>query len=193
MSDDEVWRPVPGFENYEVSDLGRVRSKRRTHVRPHWLTGKPIEVAAGGRVLDGWVTKQSNGSPLAVLVTLRRDGRSFTDRVHRLVLLAFIGPSPDGTEGCHNDGNPLNNRLSNLRWDTHEANMLDAARHGTKKNPPVFRGERHHNATLTDNQVAAIRALPRRRGLLADLAREYGTSANTIGRIRAGLTRVPHH
>lgn len=50
--------------------------------------------------------------------------------VHVLVLEAFVGPRPDGMEGCHNDGDPSNNRLSNLRWDTPLANWSDRRKHG---------------------------------------------------------------
>lgn len=54
--------------------------------------------------------------------------------LHRLVLLAFVGdpPSPD-YEGCHRDGNRLNNCLTNLRWGTKEDNTADKIRHGTNK------------------------------------------------------------
>jgi len=34
-------------------------------------------------------------------------------------------------EGCHNNGDKDNNRLSNLRWDTPSSNSLDLVRHGT--------------------------------------------------------------
>jgi hypothetical protein len=33
-------------------------------------------------------------------------------------------------EGCHNDSNPANNHLSNLRWDTRSANRADTVRAG---------------------------------------------------------------
>jgi len=62
-------------------------------------------------------------------------------RVHRLVLEAFIGPAPKGTICCHNDGDPTNNRLENLRWDTHSSNTRDAIRHGTYV-PPGARYKR---------------------------------------------------
>ena len=48
--------------------------------------------------------------------------------VHRLVLLAFVGPCPVGMEGCHFDNDATNNRLSNLRWDTLSNNQKDRVR-----------------------------------------------------------------
>lgn len=54
--------------------------------------------------------------------------------LHRLVLEAFAGPFPAGMEGCHSDGNPLNNAASNLRWDTRSANQKDAVRQKTHGN-----------------------------------------------------------
>ncbi len=44
---------------------------------------------------------------------------------------AHVGACPDGQEVCHNDGNTLNNRLDNLRYDTRRANNLDTVLHGT--------------------------------------------------------------
>lgn len=111
-------------------------------------------------------------------------GRGNMRRVHRLVLEAFVGPAPAGTEGCHNDGNPQNNALSNLRWDTHAENMLDQVRHGTKAAPPTFRGETHPMTKLTAGDVLFIRAQPQRRGLLAEMSRRFGVSDITIKRIR---------
>jgi hypothetical protein len=49
---------------------------------------------------------------------------------HGLVLETFVGPRPVGQECLHDDGDPLNNHLSNLRWGTHAENMADRVRHG---------------------------------------------------------------
>jgi len=76
--------------------------------------------------------------------------------VHRLVLETFIGPCPDGMECCHYDGNPENNKLSNLRWDTHSNNQKDKVRHGRWKNP-TQKGEKHPRAKLTKKDVMWIR------------------------------------
>lgn len=52
-----------------------------------------------------------------------------TKKVHHLVLEAFHGPRPTGLHGCHNNGDPLDNRAGNLRWDTQSGNMRDFHRH----------------------------------------------------------------
>ncbi|MFB9286612.1 HNH endonuclease signature motif containing protein [Pseudoclavibacter helvolus] len=63
-------------------------------------------------------------------MSLSRDGRSKTFAVHRLVLLAFVGPAPDAAVTCHSDGDRTHNSLSNLRWDTQAANCADRLEHG---------------------------------------------------------------
>ncbi len=110
----ERWKPVVGFECFDVSDLGRVRSP-------------------SGRILTARIG--TGGYPM---VTLNINGRKGTRRVHRLVLESFIGPAPEGTFGCHADGSPENNRLSNLRWDTQANNLRDVVSHG-----------RHHSSNRT--------------------------------------------
>lgn len=46
--------------------------------------------------------------------------------IHTLMLLAWIGPKPEGMEVLHLDGNPANNRLENLKYGTHSENMATA-------------------------------------------------------------------
>lgn len=120
----EVWQPVPGFEGiYEVSDRGRVRSLDRIITR----SGIP-------RFIRGTSRRSRLDVDGRLKLELYRDGTVTVARVHRLVLEAFRGPQPDGMEGCHNDGNPTNNRLNNLRWDTQSENQRDSVRHGTHVN-----------------------------------------------------------
>lgn len=62
-------------------------------------------------------------------VNLDVEGTNQSRLVHQLVLEAFVGPKPDGCEGCHYpDHDKSNNRLENLRWDTHAENERDAYR-----------------------------------------------------------------
>jgi hypothetical protein len=123
LSPAERWAPIPGFDGYEASDLGRIRSVDRT-----------VETVRGPWRLKGRVLKPviEHTRPDYKRATVHL-GKSPTLRVATLVLLAFVGPAPEGTECCHNNGNSLDNRLSNLRWDTHGENILDQVRHGTNE------------------------------------------------------------
>lgn len=184
----EEWRQIPDFPYYEVSNLGRVRSIRRVHKRRHWKTGISMEVSCGGNLLEGWV-KRFGGRNVAKMVALRANNKTYEYRVHRLVLEAFVGSCPDGMEGCHNDGNPLNNEVSNLRWDTHQNNMDDQLRHGTKSVPPTHYGEAHPHAKMTDAEIAYVRSLKIEHGGIAKLARRYDVSHQTMRRILNGTAR----
>lgn len=113
----EQWRSIPGHGGaYEASDLGRVRSVDRRRV------GKDgVARHYRGRLLKQ--TMQECGGHLVVTLP---DSQWL---VHRIVLKTFVSECPPGLEGCHNDGDPSNNWLDNLRWDTHYSNMQDVQRH----------------------------------------------------------------
>lgn len=119
----ERWLPVVGWEGlYEVSDLGRIRSLSRTTVNKLGVTRR-----LHGRVLKPFENRDTGHSQLG----LHRDGVMTLVRVHLVVLEAFVGPRPDGLEACHGPTGGFDNRLANLRWDTHSANMRDRTRDGT--------------------------------------------------------------
>jgi hypothetical protein len=189
MADDhsdalEIWRPIGDFENYQVSSLGRVRQMGRTYSRkePRWNCGKDQSITIKPKILNGW-TRIHKGRPAVKFVALRKSGKTLTFRVHRLVLDAFSGPCPIGAEGCHNNGNALDNRIENLRWDTHKENIRDSIAHGTKTSPPVSLGESHHAVKVTDAQVAELRAAPYVPGLFTSYARKWGITATTVSRL----------
>lgn len=116
------WRDIPGYEGlYRVSRAGRIWSVPRVVSTSHGRY-RPIE----GRILKPLVTRQGY-----LRVALSKNGRRAHLFVHRLVALAFLGEPPAGTVVCHNDGNPQNNHVANLRWDTQSNNQLDAVYHGT--------------------------------------------------------------
>ena len=119
----EVWKPVYGYEGrYEVSDLASVRSVLRVDKRGYSHQPEILRPYTRG---DGYV-----------FASLRdQDGRRKKIGVHRLVLLSHSGPGDDGMECAHNDGNPGNNKLSNLRWATRSDNHLDKREHGTMHRP----------------------------------------------------------
>lgn len=114
------WRDIPGWEHYQASDQGEIKSLGRW--RPHnrhkghmmWWKEKVLKPG-----------KQESGH-LAVVLT----GQKLV-RVHRLVALAFLGPAPfTGAIVRHWDDDPSNNVPDNLRWGTQKENFQDAKRNG---------------------------------------------------------------
>jgi hypothetical protein len=163
----ESWRPVVGYEGvYEVSSCGRVR---RLNTDPRY---QPYRLLRPDRVWTGYLR-----------VTLSKNNKQRRYYVHRLVLGAFIGPSPEDAVACHNDGDRANNHLLNLRWDTRCANEADKAAHGTK-----LVGESTPWAKLTAEAVTAARARYAGGETSTALAREYGVAQVTIMRAIKGRT-----
>ena len=131
----ERWLPIDGYEGYyEVSDHGRVRSLDRTvqHSRYGALNRK------------GALLSTSPNSTGHYTVSLHRDGKASSRKVHRLVLEAFVGPCPDGMEACHWDDDKSNNSVSNLRWGTPSENVVDAVRNGVHRNSGKTHCRRGH-------------------------------------------------
>lgn len=160
-------RPILGFSRYLACEDGTIWS-----VKP-----------SGMRQMAAWISRRGYWQ-----VNLRDDSR--TNRrihceVHTLVLVAFKGARPSGMECCHNDGDSTNNRIGNLRWDTHKENIRDAVRHGTHRCLTGNSGW----SKLTAQQVADILRF-RQNSSRRHLARMFDVSAETIRKIFKGTYRV---
>jgi len=112
----EEWRPVFGYEaTYEVSNLGRIRSRRRQGTK-----GGLIKIYPGSR---GYAC-----------CSLRQYDVERSHDVHRFVALAFLGPKPPGREVRHLNGDRMDPRAANLAYGTRSENGLDKRHHGTDRN-----------------------------------------------------------
>jgi hypothetical protein len=148
---------IVGFDGYFVNDQGQLFSTRR----------------------GGWYQLAPQLDQDGYLhVVLRRDGRSHTVKVQRIVAAAFLGPTPAGMVICHRNGVRHDNRVSNLRFDTQRNNIADIKVHGTE-NPP--KGETNGMARLSESDVLQIRQLYRVEGLTAvEISRRFGMSGRQI-------------
>lgn len=166
MREKERWKFIPGFSHgYMVSDKGRVKSVARVLIRSN---GRPQKVRE--RILKQ--AFDEFGYPM-----VRIDGK--TIKVHRAVMLAFVGKRKVGFEIRHLDGDCKNNSLSNLAYGTAKENALDKYR--CRK-----------DGKIADTQKLTIRDANEIRLALAagykgvDLARIYGVSEQTICDIKHG-------
>lgn len=106
----EVWKPVPGYEQfYEVSNFGRVRSFSR-----------PVRKRRGNKVVlemqEGRILKPAVTHKGYFAVKLYDDTKSHMFPIHRLVLSTFV-PNPENLPQVnHKDENKQNNRVDNLEW-----------------------------------------------------------------------------
>lgn len=118
---EEIWKPVRGYEHYEVSNFGRVRkiSYLRTWrcSKIHYPQLQLYETDGCGRRRVGSGDK----------------GKSKKFFVHRLVAQAFV-PNPDNLPCVnHKDGDKTNFSVSNLEWCTHSQNEQHAYDTGLMK------------------------------------------------------------
>ena len=158
----EQWKPVNGYEGiYEVSSHGRVRSVDRTVTRSDGQVRR-----YKGKVLSAGLSKRG-GYPLVSLYT---QGKNQSHYVHSLVAETFIGSRPEGMEVCHNDGDPTNNHLDNLRYGTPSDNELDKVRHGTHYNAAKTHCPQGHEL-FSENIPPRIAKLGRRQCLACVRAR----------------------
>lgn len=112
----EVWKPIQGFENYYITNYGRV-----------WST-----------ISNRWLKPQLNqrGNHKRYYVSLGRNNKKL---VHRLVAEAFLPNPYNLPEIDHKDTNGLNNHVNNLRWCSHNENMVnELTQENVKKNTGYF-------------------------------------------------------
>ena len=97
---EEIWKIIKGFENYKVSNTGKVYSLSKNKVMKPWIINSGYQVIA---LVDRGISNR-------ILV-------------HRLVSLNFINNPLNKPQVNHIDGNKLNNNVANLEWTTASENI----------------------------------------------------------------------
>lgn len=114
----EKWKQIDVVPKYAVSTRGRVLS---------------LHHGRRGQILSSWTDK--DGYQHVQLQVNSDKNKRYS--IHRLVALTFLGMPPSKNhQVAHNDGNPSNNKLSNLRWATLSENQADRLIHGTSSRRP---------------------------------------------------------
>lgn len=151
-------RAVAAFPDYGVDALGNVYSRKSGEYRRLRPSRTPF----------GYVS-----------LSLYEKGKRHMRMAHRLVAEAFIGPCPPGLEVAHCNGDPADNRVENLRYDTRSGNLADRAKHGTEQ-----RGESNPSVRLGKQDIIEIRRSYGAGELSQDrLAEKFHVTQSQIGRI----------
>jgi len=156
----EEWRPLPNNAGYFASSLGRVLSTKRGRAK---------------------LLKDTANATGYKQVCLSEDNKPSCKKVHRLVLEAFAGSCPDGMQGSHKDGNPSNNHITNLKWETPTENAQRKNDHGT-----MLRGEKCYLSKLNESDIPKIRSMVNSGEMQKDVAKRFGIKPSGVSLIMNG-------
>lgn len=145
---EEVWKDVPGYEGYyQVSSIGRIKSLYRL------VPNRGSTYTVTEKILKG--LPSTDGRLGVFLCGPNGKGRK---PIHKIVALTFLGECPPGLIVCHNDGNYLNNRFDNLRYDTYSSNALDTVKHGNNKEANQIACVRGHKLDKDNLRLSGLKA-----------------------------------
>lgn len=165
----EEYRNIPDLNGYECSNLGQIRN------------------LAKGYYSFGSLTKKGY-----LRLYIRKPDKVYCYPVHRLVLLCFVGPCPDGYVTDHKDRVRSNNRLDNLQYITNIENCKQGGRSFKGKMredgfgdriSEALSGEGHPSAKLKDEDILKIRELSDSGIFHRDIALIYKISRSQISKI----------
>lgn len=165
-------KPVSGHEDYLVSECGRVFNTMVRNKNTAKRLDQPRELKPSFK--NGYAR-----------VKLHKDGAGIIYSVHRIVLLAFMGPCPEGFEGSHLDGARTNNHIDNLVWETRSENHQRKKEHGTGQH-----GSKHGFAKLSESDVVEIKRELAKGCIQKDLAKRFKIDEKVITNIKHGRAWV---
>ena len=100
MEKDNIkFKEIKDFPNYYISRCGKVYSSHRDKI-------------LSLHIIKGYY-----------IVVLRKQNKSYTKLVHRLVAENYLSDYKDNLTVNHKDGNKLNNHSDNLEWCTQSENL----------------------------------------------------------------------
>lgn len=101
----EIWRNVEGYENYQVSNLGNVKSLNYRNTGTEQIL-KPRDDTHG-----------------YLIVALFKKGKGKNFKIHRLVAKAFLANPENFGDVNHKNEIKTDNRVENLEWCTRQYNL----------------------------------------------------------------------
>ena len=165
--------PIPGFSGYGASRDGRIWSKKK--------------IGGQGSLNVEWrERKQCRTRGYCTTHTMADDGHLET-KVHRLVVITFIGEIPPKLEINHKDGDKTNNKVENLEITNHRDNLRHALAIGTRI---PSHGENHYWHKLSNQQVQTIKYMYVLGYNQREIAKIFKITQTHVSRLIMGKQRV---
>lgn len=117
---EEIWKNIEGYPNYQVSNMGRVKSLEKTIT---YSTNNRWGECECKRFCEEKILKNYLSKRGYYVVNLSQNGKSTQFKVHTLVAQAFISNPDNKPQIDHINTIRTDNRVENLRWVTNKENM----------------------------------------------------------------------
>jgi hypothetical protein len=108
---EEIWRDIANYDGYQISNTGLVRSLK-------WGKSRILKQKRDGNYMR---------------IDLMANGKKKRERIHRLVLSAFVPNIDNKPIVDHINRNTFDNTLNNLRWVSNVESGLNTSRHFTEE------------------------------------------------------------
>jgi len=159
----EIWKDIIGFEGlYKISNLGRVKSLGKGK------STNPLNCVE--KIMKNGLSDRYEK------IKLTKDGNYYHYNIHRLVAINFIDNPENKPQVNHIDCNKLNNKVSNLEWNTVKENIQHSVDNG------LNRGGRNNPSSKQVLQLDMDGNVIKEWGSLNEIKRELGYNSTGISR-----------
>ena len=156
---EEIYKIIPEFANYEISNFGNIR---------RFKSKKPLTPS---------LCKKTG----YLMFDFCQNGNKYRKLVHRIVLSTFVENIENKEQLNHINGIKSDNRLNNLEWNTRSENQKHSILIGLRH----ARGNHNSQCKLTEEQVLKIFNDERKYKYISN---EFNISISTVADIKRGYS-----